>query len=197
MNSYVHLFFIIIFFSIHQSIFAKEIKHEANIKSFEAAAKNSNQLKFSVESTKVGLFSSDVPGYVKSFVARANLNGKMISNMELILKSDSFDTDGDSRDEKLKELCLSSQKYPEIKIKLLKDYELGSGEVKIPAEVEIRGKKKNEEVEIEIKSNGDFLIVSVESEWSLKEMEIPDPSIAIAKLSDEIEIDVKLQLLIK
>lgn len=175
-----------------------KINQKFSFDSFEKAKKASNKLKFTVVSTKVGLFSSDVDGYALQFDTIAEMNDKTVKGMAIRIPSAQLNTDSGSRDDKLHELCLSAKKYPEIIVKINGEYDYTTGKAqKLPATVNIRGKEKPTTVEIEASSNGDFLLVEAKSIWKLSEMEIPDPSIAVAKLSDEIKIYVKLQLPIK
>ena len=53
--------------------------------------------------------------------------------------------------------------------------------------VKIRGKVKPFEIELLSENkNSEYIMIKGNANWSLKGMEIPDPSIFIAKLSDEI-----------
>jgi polyisoprenoid-binding protein YceI len=192
------IFQLIVFFSFIFNSQAVEIKKLYSFSNFELAQKDSNQLKFTIESTKVGLFSSDVDGYALKFSARAQINNEVLSNMEIKIPSASLNTDSDSRDEKLHDHCLSIKRYPDIKIQLKGTYDLSKGGAKtLPGTVFIRGNERVVNVELESSSNGDFIMVQAKSVWMFSKMNIPDPSIAIAKVSDEIKINVKLQLPLK
>lgn len=177
------------------TLHAQEITKSFSYQNFEQAKSAPNQLKFTVVSTKVGLFSSDVDGYALEFSANSKMDPQNLSDMTLIIKSAGLNTDGGSRDEKLHDLCLSAKEFPEIKVQIVGPYNYQTGKKQsLPAIVTIRGKEKQANVELEASSNGDFISVSAESVWKLSSMEIPDPSIAVAKLSDEIKIHIKLQL---
>lgn len=172
------------------SLFALEGKIQYD--SFEKAKKSGdNQLKFIVTSTKVGLFSSDVDGYVKNYSYRADYDEKnhILRNMVITIQTAAMDTDGEGRDEKLHNLCLSHKDYPTIEVKLLGSLYLESKRPSMmKGEVLIRGKKKPFSMEVENGFDDKGFFVKGKTTWSLKGMEIPDPSIAVAKLSDDIRI---------
>tara|TARA_R110002072_G_scaffold534_6_gene3945 strand:+ start:122945 stop:123484 length:540 start_codon:yes stop_codon:yes gene_type:complete len=162
---------------------------------FEEAKAAPTQLKFIVESTKAGIFSSDVDGYVKSFSYSYNFDKKnmIMRNMEIKFKAQSMDTDGESRDEKLHNLCMSYKEYPEVIVKVQGPLFLKDAKSRTYSGVAIvRGKEKNFKITISQKLENGQLKVTGNTSWSLKEMEIPDPSIAIAKLSDEIRIQFQI-----
>lgn len=189
---------ILLFSFLSSSVLAGELNQSFQFKSYEEAKKNVNQLKFTVVSTKVGLFSSDVDGYALKFEAKANIKASELEKMTIVFPSSALNTDGESRDEKLHELCLSAKKFPNITVTIQGKYNFEKAQKQsLPAIVNIRGKEKKTSIELEASSNGDFLAVSAKSIWKLSEMEIPDPSIAVAKLSDEIKIHVNLQLPLK
>ena len=172
---------------------AKELSQKFEYKNFVEAKKSKNRLQFIVESTKAGLFSSDVDGYVKSYSYSADLDEKnqILRNMKIIIKTISMDSDNESRDNKLHNLCLSHQSYPSIEVSLNGPFFLKSSRSqKLKGIVKIRGKEKDFEIELSSQSEKNRIIVSGKSTWSLKKMEIPDPSILVAKLSDDIRINI-------
>ncbi|MCB9091228.1 MAG: YceI family protein [Halobacteriovoraceae bacterium] len=190
----IFISFVMTFLWIQLS-FGFEGKYKA--KNFEEAKKNeTTQLQFVVTSTKVGIFSSDVDGYAKEFSYSAEVDSKknIINNMKVVIPVMSMDTDGEGRDEKLHNLCLSHDKFPTIEVLIPGNLFLNKGKtIEVLGDVTIRGKKKKAVVEIQGDLKDGVLVVSGKSSWSLKEMEIPDPSIAVAKLSDEIRINFKIK----
>ncbi len=185
--------------SISLSSFALPIKGGFSFSNYDQASNSDTQLKFTVVSTKVGLFSSEVDGYVKSFTYKAEFDDQnlIVRDMEISFDPKMMDTDGESRDEKLHALCMEADKYPTLEIAIkgpafLKDVK----ENEYPAVVKIRGKEKSASVKMKASYDEDTkqIVVVGSSIWSLKEMEIPDPSIAVATLSDEIVIHFQLIL---
>lgn len=179
------------------SICAKEIKGVVKYQGLEEAKKGESQLIFIVESTKAGLFSSDVDGYVKEFSYSANYDEKnqILTDMKIIIKAESMDTDNESRDEKLHNLCLSVKDYPSIVVNVAGPLFLKDARPrKYQGVALIRGKEKIFEIEMNQRFENQRITISGEATWGLKAMEIPDPSIMIAKLSDEIRIKFKINI---
>lgn len=188
--------FIIFAFLVSFSLFAETIKYEG----FDKAKSGTQRLKFIVESTKVGLFSSDVDGYVKSFSYNVEVDPKrgILRNMSIEFPVAQMDTDHEDRDYKLHHKCMGVESNPEIKIKVEGSLFAKSKRPQVlQGQVFIRGKWKPFSIEFKTEINKDNILVSGKSSWSLKEMEIPDPSIAVATLSDEIRIEVQFELPIK
>ena len=160
------------------------------------AEESSEYLHFIVESTKVGIFSSDVDGYVKdySYSAKYDDKNEIIREMKIIFQVKSMDTDNESRDEKLHNLCMSHKKFPQVVLSVPGPLFLkGAKPYKYEGVALIRGKKKPFTIELVVeKQQNGKTIISGESAWSLKDMEISDPSIAVATLSDEIRIKIKI-----
>lgn len=178
---------------------AKDLNEVVKYNSFEEAKEATSQLKFIVESTKAGLFASDVDGYVKEFSYTAKLDEKhmILSDMTIKIKVAAMDTDNESRDTKLHNLCLSHKEYPEIIVKVPGPLFLKETRThKYKGSVYIRGKEKSFEIELSQHLENGKMIVSGETIWGLKTMEIPDPSILVAKLSDEIRIQIKIEKLL-
>ncbi len=175
------------------SLFASEWTSSFERENFSAAKNHSEYIRFEVFSTKVGIFTSRVPGYVLKGTASAQLNESLVSEMKLNLKAASLNTDGESRDEKLHSYCLEVEKYPEIIVEIDESIELGQKAVKT-AQIKIRGEKKPINVELKVEKIADELVASGEAVLSVSKLEIPDPSIAVAKLEDKINIFFKLKL---
>lgn len=195
-------FLIILLFFLQIGLNAKEIKQEFSFSDFNVASesfeKESSYLQFTVESTKVGLFSSDVPGYVLRFTVGSEYDEKngVLRNSRITFPINSMNSDSESRDEKMQHLCLGVDQYKDIEISLsqaifLKD----SKERQYQGVVKIRGKEKPFSLKGKVKEYADGKVSFIGTTvWSLKEMEIPDPSIAVAKLSDEIRIQFAITL---
>lgn len=191
--------FLLVLFSI--SLSAKEINKEISYKSYDQAKSSKNRLQFIVESTKAGLFSSDVDGYVKVFSYSADLDDKnmILRNMKIVFNPKTMDTDDESRDKKLHNLCMSYKKYPQVEINVQGPMFLKTSKPqKYKGTVKIRGKVKPFEIELLSENkNSEYIMIKGNANWSLKGMEIPDPSIFIAKLSDEIRIQISIKEKIK
>lgn len=176
--------------------YADLISGEVNYADYETAKKSKPFLKFTVKSTKVRLITSDVDGYVKNFKYSFDYNRqyKIIRNMKLAFFVKSMDTDIQSRDKKLHNYCLSHKKYPIITIEVRGPIFLNQMKEKnYPAQVSIRGKDKKVLVKLKNTFKNNMMIMTGKSLWTFSKMEIPDPSIMIAKLSDEIRIELDIR----
>ena len=181
------LFWVLLFTIFGLSCFGQEsLNGGFSSPDYEKASTNeSNYLKFVVESTKVGLFSS-------RHSVQFDRTNMILRDMTITFKVEDMDTDHESRDEKLHTKCMGMSKYPKLTVTIkgpafLKD----KRERDYPAIVNIRGKDHEVMVKMKVEVNEKDIIVSGSSVWSLKALEIPDPSIAVAKLSDDIRIFFK------
>ncbi len=184
----------ILFFSLCQFTFAAPIEREVNFKNFEDAEKAAH-LTWIVESTKVGLFSSDVYGYVLSYKYSADFDKANMILREMTLKFPitAMNSDSESRDEKLHNKCMGAKEFKEIIVKLKGPIFLKEKrERTYEGTVFIRGKEKPFRISFAPNTENNQFTLKGKSTWSLKAMEIPDPSISVAKLSDEIRLNVSL-----
>ncbi|GEM_PF-1642352 len=174
---------------------AEIITGTSQFDNFEKAQESQEHLKFTVESTKVGLFSSDVDGYVLGYKYTADYDEKneVLRDLKLGFLIEKMDTDHEGRDTKLHSLCMGLPTYKKIKISFVGPVFLKEKKATtLNGTVAIRGKEKPFTMETTLILMDKKLTIKGKSIWSLKEMEIPDPSIAVAKLSDEIRLDVLL-----
>ncbi len=187
-------FFVFLLFSFSQLVMAANIEREVYFKNFEEAEKKAH-LTWIVESTKIGLFSSDVYGYVLSYKYTAELNKEnmVLRNMTLRFPITAMNSDSESRDEKLHNKCMGAKQFKEVLVKItgpifIKD----KRERSYDGTVLIRGKEKPFKISFTSSYDNNQLTLKGKTIWSLKAMEIPDPSIAVAKLSDEIRLNINL-----
>lgn len=182
------------------NVFAKGISSQSKFENYKDAEKSSTYLKFVVESTKIGLFSSDVDGYVLAYTYEADFDSqnKILRNLKLKFRSSDMNTDHEDRDYKLHNLCMSSKKYPEVIITFTGPIFLKEKkQQKLNGKVLIRGKEKPFKAKVKSGLTDTRFELDINTIWSLKEMEIPDPSIAVAKLSDDIKIYTKFKYNLK
>lgn len=186
------LFLITIVFCF--SAFAGEFSKDFSFKDFNQAKGADSYLKFTVESTKVGLFSSDVDGYVLNYKATVSENKNELRKLLVSFPAKSMNTDHESRDEKLHNLCMGANDFPEIKVSINGPLSVNGEKQVVDALFTIRGKNKTSPISLILKREGKHIYAEGKTVLSLKEMEIPDPSIAVAKLSDDIRIEFKLDV---
>ncbi len=174
---------------------AEEISGKKTFPDFSAAEKAAH-LTWIVESTKVGLFSSDVYGHVLDYEYSADYDEKTatLKNLTLSFPIVAMNSDSESRDSKLHTLCMGSPTYDKIKVVLPGPISLKEKRKRVyQGQAYIRGKVKPFTIKALAKIINEegqrVLHFEGKSVWSLQKMEIPDPSIAVAKLSDAIRIN--------
>jgi polyisoprenoid-binding protein YceI len=171
-------------------VFAQETKKDFHFETYKMASKADSFLKFENKSTKFGLLTTSYDGYAKDFTLTYSYKDKTFSGVKVSLKADTLDTDVDARNEKMRDLCLETKNNPEIIVTLSSVVKVSSEEQNVPASILIRGKSKPIELKMIVKENE----VSGKARLSFKEMELPDPSIAIAKVKDDIDLQFKILL---
>lgn len=187
---------LIIFSTLSLSTQAKLLKGEVSFTNYGDAEKRAH-LTWIVESTKVGLFSSDVYGYVLNYRYSADYNPEngILRNMEISFPIKAMNSDNESRDEKLHTKCMGFPEYENITVKV-------SGPLFLTDKKErsyqgialIRGKEQPFTINMTANENTQIINVKGSTIWSLKKMKIPDPSIAVAKLSDDIRLNISLEV---
>jgi len=188
--------FLFLLASFH--LLGREISTNISYKTFEdaevALGDGVNYLRFVIESTKLGFLTSEVEGFVLKHAISGELDDKnqRLSKMKINFKVKQMNTDNDSRDEKMHGHCLDSSKYSDINVEILSDYKIGSGQKSLPATIEIRGKKKNINVLLKVSKQANQFLVEGKSLMKFSSLEIPSPSISIASVSDNINVDFKL-----
>lgn len=163
-------------------------KEEKSIvyENYDKAMKGEEYLRFDMESTKAGLLTTGFTSVVKKFSVAYDRAEDLISGGEVHFKVDEMDTDVGARNEKMKEVCLGMDKHPEIKVIFLGQIPLGSSEQK--AKMIIRGKEKEITVKVNVEKVGNAYKLEGSSKVTLSGLEIPDPSIWIAKVRDLVDI---------
>jgi len=140
-------------------------------------------------SKKVGLFTSHFTGFVKKFSVSGDKNGNSIHNAVVEFDVKELDTDIDGRNEKMWDLCLDASHHPKVQIKLSQPIEIGAEEKEIPGTINLRGQDYPITLKVKVDSN---MVVDIKGQISIKELKIPDPSIAIASVRDSIDISAHL-----
>ena len=167
------------------------LEQDFNSPSFEQASESQNFLKFQIESTKVGLFTSKVDGYVKEFKAQYDWKDRQIHNAKISFKVKSLDTD--SRNEKMWDLFLDYKKSPALVVTLKETIKLGTHKYK--ASMNVRGKEKDIILSIQAYLEKDMLFINGKALTGFSLLEMPDPSIAVASVADGIKLEFSLKKL--
>lgn len=179
--------------------------------SWDEAAKNQTQfLRFTGESTKLGLITTSFEGYAKNYTLTwcSDAAKKIIKDLTIVLETKQLDTDNSSRNEKMYDQTLNIKDFPQITVALLEPIDLTlkpQGEV--PATLTLRGQNTVIGIKYELlpppaaQPVGQDVVLKLD-QWefkisaniSIKRCGIPDPSIIIAKVSDEVKIDARVIL---
>ncbi len=162
---------------------------------YEQASQAVEFLKFESESTKMGFITTEFDGYAKDFELNFKKNKNIVTELFLVLKAESLDTDNSSRDEKMHESIIESKKYPAMTFALLKPFELKEGEIEIEGRLTIRNQTRNKKINLRVKKEADnSYSLNGTSHFSLKDFQVPDPSIAIASVRDQFDVKFSVKV---
>lgn len=158
-------------------------------KDFAEAKKSETFLRFEMSSKKLGLFTTSFYGYVKSFKINGEIKeNKLASGASVEFAVHELDTDIDARNEKLWKHCLDEENHPNIRLVLDEEVPLSGEEVKVPATIWLRGDRKPIVITVKSSTKDNSIVIDLKTQLSLKALEIPDPSIAIASVKDNIAV---------
>ena len=174
---------------LFQVVIAKEISVE--YQSYDEALNGKNIIVFDMESTKAGIITTAFKGVVKSFKMNFDLTDKVIKNSELYFFVANMDTDNNSRNEKMHDLCFSSATFPDISVEL---GDIPYGVSTLNGKISLRGKEYPILVNVDVSRIQEKVIVKFKSEVSLKKLNIPDPSIFIASVRDLVELSGSVEI---
>ncbi|MBT3984034.1 MAG: YceI family protein [Bacteriovoracaceae bacterium] len=173
---------------------AQSLSKSFSHKDFESAEKSSDYIKFEGKSTKFGLVTTSFGGIVKDFSVSAEKRGQAIGNIIVKFPIEKMDTDSESRDEKMHGLCFDSKKYKELKIEFKRPIFAGDKEKTVDAEMTIRGKKKKIKIKISAVIEAGKLVAKGGTTLDFEYLEIPDPSIAIASVDKNFNINFNVAI---
>ncbi len=189
-------YFILLTLFFNANLTAKIIEKESLFTSFKEAQESTTSfLSFQIKSTKIGIFSSNVDGFVKKFKFKSDFDNKtnQAKDTEITFNVEDLDTDSSGRNEKMHEHCLAKSVNPTITVKLMQ-LAVSTGEaLPVDAVMNIRGKDKTVKLQVTINRKENHFLVEGSGETKFSELEIPDPSIAIAKVDDTIKLKFKFE----
>lgn len=160
---------------------------------YDEAKKAPNYIKFMMASTKVGLFTTHFEGFAKKYSINYELDGNSVKTARITLPIDQFDTDIGGRNDKMWNECFNYKKFPEITILIADPIPIDGQEHAIPAIINLRGTDKPILVKIKATRQDRRILAEVSGQISLKELEIPDPSILVAKVRDQVDLKAHLE----
>jgi methyltransferase len=177
---------------LSSNLVATEINY--HVENYKQAAEAKNYIKFEGASTKFGLVTTGFDGYAKDIKIDYELSGEVVKKLNLSIPIKGMDTDLDSRNEKMFNEIFDMEKYPEIFVKCSENLILKEGEQTIDMFFTIREKMTRKEVKIKTEKRGSKYFVTGETSLSIKELGLPDPSIMIAKVRDDIKLKFAVEL---
>lgn len=184
--------FMFLFTVISFSINAGEVNYQ--FKNYDEAKKSPSYIKFESTSTKFGFIKTGFDGYVKDVKINYDFSGEQLMHLDATIAAKSLDTDLSSRNEKMFNEILETEKFPNIQISIPEKILLTPGEHTTDIIFTIKGNKVKKPATFTVeKSAGRFVITGVSS-LGLKEVGLPDPSIAIARVRDLFDLKFKIIL---
>jgi methyltransferase len=165
-----------------------------HVDSYKEALESRNYIKFEGESTKFGFVTTGFDGYAKDIKIDYEFSGETVKRFNLSIPVKGMDTDLDSRNEKMFNEIFNMGKFPEIIVKCSENLLLKEGEQTIDMFFTVREKVTKKEVKIITEKRGNKYFVSGETSLSIKELGLPDPSIVIAKVRDDIKLKFAVEL---
>jgi polyisoprenoid-binding protein YceI len=157
---------------------------------FNDAKKADSFLKFKNASKEFGLITHEYEGYALDFKIQYQIKKDQFTDIKVEIPVNSIDTDNNDRNKKMKDFCFESSNYPYLAITTNSPLKMTDEEQVIDGKINVRGLDKP--IQITLKANAKEF--SGKAKLSFKDLEIPDPSIAIASIKDEIFVNFKVIL---
>ena len=184
---------LLIGFLFATSVFAGKNVSNCVSENYNSAMNAECFIKFDMESTKAGFITTGFTGVVKKFSAEFNWNGSEFANTLIKINPRDIDTDNGSRNDKMYEQSFGVDKFAQLVVQIGGPLKAGNHN-NVPALLTVRGKIKEItlNMEITVSKENEFVIKGT-SQMSIKELEIPDPSIFIAKVRDSVDLSFQLK----
>lgn len=186
MNKKIIPFIFSIFFIFSVSAETIQINHS----SYDEAKKAPTYFKFIGESTKFGLVTTSFDGHATKGELRFDSTKDKLENIVLTVDAKGLDTDNSSRNSKMWEQSLESEKYPKITIKI-KEIKASMPEQEVDGEMLVRDTKLPLKINIIKIDDKNF---KGSSKFKFTDANIPDPSIAVAKVKKQFDIEFQVRL---
>ncbi len=183
------LLLMLLFFCL-PPLMAREITVTSS--NYKEALSKENFIKFDMESTKIGFITDDFTGVARQFRVSFDEQKNLISKIVVVVPIKGLDTDINMRNEKMWETCFSATKYPELKVDLPGPVTLQEGVSNLEGYIQIRGLFYPISIKLELKKREGGMSATGTAHVSLKQTNIPDPSIFIASVRDRIDLSFHL-----
>lgn len=179
-------------FFLFQCISAFALEKIITNQDYNQAKANQEYLKFLGESTKFGLVTTSFDGYVKTFKMTYDKVNDVLKNSKVVFEVKAIDTDSDSRNEKMWDLCLEATKFPTIYAEILSEIKLLDGQYEVPINLKIKETTLKKNLKIVVKNESQFVKIKGTTSILYSEYKIADPSIAIAKVRDRFDLEFEI-----
>ena len=183
-------FLFLVCFSFH-SMAAEMSYHFGN---YDEARKSKSFIKFESTSTKLGFITTSFDGYAKDIKITYTQSDDQISALMVMIPVKSLDTDINSRNDKMSSEVLEAEKYPNLLVTISENIPLTPGEHTANMIFTIKDKKLTKAVQYNVLVVDGKKSISGSTNLGLKEMGLPDPSIAIAKVRDRFDLTFAVNL---
>lgn len=195
----INFYLSVFLFLISSEIFCKPISLQFAVNDFDQAAKSDIFIRFDMKSTKLGLMTSEFHGYVKKFSINGEFDeaAKTIVSPSVTFNVEDMDTDVSMRNSKMFDYCLDYKNSPTISL-IITDSVVSSmvdsgKEEMLNGKISIRGSQYTVKVNVKITSmDSDKFKIEGNSKLSLSQLKIPDPSIVVATVNDNVDVSFKL-----
>jgi methyltransferase len=186
--------FLLIFFSLGQlsELKAEELKWDhAEYKQ----AKGSDQfVKFESTSTKLGFITTSFDGYAKKVSVHYERKNELVTNLKVEIPVDQLDTDLSARNEKMLKEILAHNTHPTITVQSMSPITLKEGQQEVELVYVIKGQSTTKKTTITMTKQDQIYLIKGHTSVGLKELNLPDPSIAIAKVRDLFDLSFAIKM---
>jgi polyisoprenoid-binding protein YceI len=172
-----------------EQLSAEDLSRKFYFSNFDQAEKSSNYLRFDMKSTNVWILNNNFHGFVKDFaIDIRGLEKGSISKVHLSFDVTTMDTDNRRRNKKMHDYCLAKKDHPQIVVDTKSPIAIDDCQHKVLASINVRGKEKQIELDLKVKKSDKRLGFSGMSPLDLSKLEIPKPSIFLAKVKDQVNV---------
>jgi hypothetical protein len=183
------------------SLKAVEFSKVVSLDTYAKAEQHEEKITFSLKSTKLGFITTDVKGVVRQFSVKGlwNIKKDEIFQVKTSFQVKDMDTDNEGRNDKMWNKCLSWETFPQIDLMIAGPILLSQEEeLTTSGVIFLLGKEYPFKTTVQVTkvdgSQPTQWLIEGKSQLSLKDLHIPDPSIFIARVHDDVLVEWKIML---
>ncbi len=154
---------------------------------FHDAGHGDDYLHFQLTSTKAGFITTNVDGRVRDFQLSYERDGEAVQNARIVFPVRAMTTDNGGRDDKMWGFCLDAEHHPDIEVAIPGPISVTT-QGDVLGRIKIRGQWHPIPITLTARPGGGGTVVDGEAVVSFSRLGIPDPSIWIASVHDDIRI---------